>query len=127
MDQLIKSAHFLVLRMTFTPEEFCRLYIKEIIRLHVVPFSIVSDPRFMAWFWGSFQQVMGKQLMLSITFHQQTDGQLERTIQILEDILQACIFYFKGNWEDHFPLVEFVYNNGYQASIQMVPYEALYR
>ena len=55
------------------------------------------------------------------------DGQLERTIQILENMLQACVLDVKGSWEEHLPLVEFAHNNSYQASIQMAPYEALYR
>ena len=69
---------------------------------------------------------MGTQLSLSTAFHSQTDGQSERTIQILEDMLGACILDLKGSWEEHLPLIEFAYNNSYQASIQMAPYEALY-
>ena len=64
--------------------------------------------------------------MMSTTFHPQTDGQSERTIQTLEDMLRACVLDFNGSWEDHLPLVEFAYNNSYQESIQMAPYEALY-
>ena len=60
---------------------------------------------------------MGTQLLMSTAFHHQTDGQLEQTIKILEDMLRACILDLKGSWEDHFPLVEFSYNNSYQASI----------
>ena len=128
MDRLTKSAHFLAVRMTFTPKEFCRLYIREIIRLHGVPVSIVSDrdPRFMTHFWKGFQKAMGTQLTMSIAFHPQTDGQSERTIQILVDMLRACVLGHKGSWEEHLPLVEFAYNNSYQGSIQMAPYEALY-
>ena len=69
---------------------------------------------------------MGTQLLLSTTFHPQTDGQSERTIQILEDILRASVMELGGNWEDHLPLAEFDYNNSYQASIQMALFEALY-
>ena len=69
---------------------------------------------------------MGTQLSMSTAFHPQTDGQSERTIQILEDMLRACVLDLKGSWDEHFPLVEFAYNNSYQASIQMAPYEALY-
>ena len=114
--------------MTFTREEFCRLYIREIIRLHRVLVSIVSDRdlRFTTHFWKSFQKAMGTQLTMSTAFHPQTDGQSERTIQVLEDMLQACFLDHKHSWEEHFPLVEFAYNNSYQASIQMAPYEALY-
>ena len=63
---------------------------------------------------------------MSTGFHPQTDGQSKRTIKVLEDMLRACVLDHKGSWEDHFPLVEFAYNNNYQASIQMAPYEALY-
>ena len=59
-------------------------------------------------------------------FHPQTDGQLECTIQITEDLLQSCVLSWKGSWDDHLPLVEFAYNNSYQASIKVAPYEALY-
>ena len=111
VDRLTKSAHFMV------------------VRLHGVPVSIVSDrdPRFMAQFWKSFQRAMGTQLRMSTVFHPQTDGQLERTIQVLEDMLRACVLDLKGSGEEHFPLVEFAYNNSYQASIHMAPYGALYR
>ena len=89
-----------------------------------MPVSIVfdRDPRFTAHFWKSFQRSMGIQLMMSIAFHHQTDGQSERTIQVLEDMLRACVLDLKGSWEKHFPLVEFAYNKSYQASIQMAPY-----
>ena len=121
VDWLMKSTHFLVVRMTFTLERFYRLYIREIVLLHGVPVSIVldRDPRFTTHFWKSFQKVMGTLLTMSITFHPQTDGQLERTIQVLEDMLRACVLDHKGSWEEHLPLVEFSYNNSYQASIQM--------
>ena len=69
---------------------------------------------------------MGTKLNLSTTFHPQTDGQSERTIQTLEDLLRSCVLEFGGNWEDLLPLVEFTYNNSYQTTIGMAPYEALY-
>ena len=89
VDRLTKSAHFLAVRMTFTLERFCRLYIREIVRLHEVLVSIVSDRdmRFTTHFWKSFQKVMGTRLTMSTTFHLQTDSQSERTIQVLEDLL----------------------------------------
>ena len=91
IDRLIKSAHFLVMRMTFTLEEFFQLYIREIVRLHGVSVSIASDkdPRFMAHFWKSFQRAIGTLLIMSTAFHPKKDGQSERTIQILEDMLRA--------------------------------------
>ena len=115
VDRLTKSAHFLAVRMTFSLKRFCRLYIREIVRLHGVPVSIVSDrdPRFTARFWRSFQKAMGTRLIMSTAFHSQTDGQSERTIQVLEDILRACLLDHKGSLEEHLPLVEFAYNNSY--------------
>ena len=63
---------------------------------------------------------------MSTTFHPQTDGESERTIQVLEDMLRACVLDYKGSWKEHLLLVEFAYNKSYQASIQMTPYEALH-
>ena len=84
------------------------------------------DSRFVARFWQSLQQAMGTKLNFSTSFHPQMDGQSERVIQVVEDMLRACLWDFKGNWSNHLPLVEFAYNNSYQASIRMAPYEALY-
>ena len=69
---------------------------------------------------------MGTRLKFSTAFHPQTDGQSERTIRTLEDMLRAVVLDIGGNWERHLPLVEFAYNNSYHTSIQMAPYEALY-
>ena len=115
VDRLTKSAHFLAVRMTFTLERFCRLYIQEIVRLHGVPVSIVSDrdPRFMVNFWKSFQKAMGTRLTMSIAFHPQTDGQSERTTQVLEEMLRACFLDHNGSWEEHLLLVEFACNNSW--------------
>lgn len=90
--------------------------------------SIVSDrdPRFTSCFWEALQRAMGSRLTFSTAFHPQTDGQSERTIQILEDMLSACVLEFRDNWDDFLPLIEFAYNNSFQASIGMAPYEALY-
>ncbi|MCF8701880.1 hypothetical protein L3054_10855 [Corynebacterium sp. MC-10] len=128
VDRLTKSAHFLPVRTTYSAEDYARLYIKEIVRLHGVPLSIISDrgTQFTANFWRSFQTGLGTQVSLSTAFHPQTDGQAERTIQTLEDMLRACVIDFRGSWDEHLPLVEFAYNNSYQSSIQMAPYEALY-
>ena len=89
VERLTKSAHFLAVRMTFTLERFYRLYIREIVQLHGVPVSIVSDRdlRFTTHFWKSFQKAIGTRLTMSTTFHPQTDGQSDRTIQVLEDML----------------------------------------
>ena len=69
---------------------------------------------------------MGTRLRFSTSFHPQTDGQTERTIQILEDMLRACVLDFRGSWSKYLPLIEFSYNNSYQSTIGMAPYEMLY-
>ena len=91
--------------------------------------SIVSnrDPCFTSRFWPKLQKALGTTLYFNIIFHPQTDGQSERTIQTLEDMLQACVQKFKDSWVMHLSLVKFAYNNSYQASIDMAPYEALYQ
>ncbi|PPZ24968.1 hypothetical protein C5P36_26645, partial [Escherichia coli] len=107
---------------------WARVDISEPVQVHGVPVSIVSDrdPRFTSRFWGSLQRALGTRLNFSTAFHPQTDGQSERVIQILEDMLRACVIEFEGSWDTHLPLIEFAYNNSYQSSIGMPPYEALY-
>jgi hypothetical protein len=128
VDRLTKSALFLPMKMTDPVDKLARLYVNEVIRLHGVPVSIVSDrdPRFTSRLWSCIQSALGTRLNLSTSFHPQTDGQSERTIQTLEDLLRACILDFGGSWEDHLPLVEFTYNNNYQTTVGMAPYEELY-
>ena len=70
---------------------------------------------------------MGTKLNFSTAFHPQTDGQSERVIQILEDMLRAYVMQFRGNGDTYLPLMEFAYNNSYQSSIHMAPFEDLYR
>ncbi|GJV47612.1 putative reverse transcriptase domain-containing protein [Tanacetum coccineum] len=109
-------------------ETLTRLYIKEIVSRHGVPISIISDhdSRFTSRILQSMQSALGTQLDMSMAYHPETDGQSERTIQTLKDMLRACIIDFGKGWERHLPLVEFSYNNSYHASIKAAPFEALY-
>ncbi|GJT41522.1 putative reverse transcriptase domain-containing protein [Tanacetum coccineum] len=109
-------------------ETLTRLYIKEIVSQHEVPISIISDhdSHFTSRFWQSLQNDLGTQLDMSIAYHPKTDGQSERTIQTLKDMLRACVIDFGKGWEKHLPLIEFSYNNSYHASIKAEPFEALY-
>ena len=128
VDRLTKSAHFLPVRTDYSLDKLAELYIKEIVRLHGIPVSIISDldPRFTSRFWGKLQEALGTRLNFSTTFHPQTDGQSEKVIQILEDMLRSYVIDLRGSWDRHIALVEFVYNNNFQSSIGMAPYEALY-
>jgi hypothetical protein len=128
VDRLTKSAHFIPVRMDFPRERLAKLYMKEVVRLHGVPRSIVSDrdPRFVSEFWEGLHGSMGTKLNRSTAYHPESDGQTERVNQIMQDMLRACAMEFAGSWDEHLNLVEFAYNNSYQASIKMAPYEALY-
>ena len=99
VDRLRKSTHFLPVRNSDSLDKLAQLYVREIIRLHGTPVSIVSDddPRFTSRFWPSLQNSLGTKLHFSTAFHPQTDGQSERTIQTLEDMLRACVMEFKGS------------------------------
>ena len=128
VDRLTKSAHFIAIKLSFSVEQLAELYVAQIVRYHGIPKAIISDRdgRFTSKFWRSVHQAMGTKLTFSTAFHPQTDGQSERTIQTLEDMLRACVMDFKGTWDKKLPLIEFSYNNSFQASIGMAPYEALY-
>ena len=114
--------------MTYNAEKLAMLYISEIVRLHGVPLSIISDrgTQFTSMFWRTLHAELGTRLDLSTAFHPQTDGQSERTIQVLEDMLRACVIEFGGHWNNFLPLAEFSYNNSYHSSIDMAPFEELY-
>ena len=128
MDELTKCAHFLAINQKWSLDKLAELYVREVVRLHGVPTSIVldRDPRFTSRFWQSLQAALGTQLRMSFAYHPQTDGQSERTIQSLEDLLRACVLDYMGSWSEMLSLVEFTYNNNYHFSIGMTPYEALY-
>ncbi|BBG93431.1 transposable element gene, partial [Prunus dulcis] len=106
VDRLTKSAHFLPVRANYTLNKLAQLFIDEIVRLHGVPVSITSDrdPRFTSRFWTKLHEAFGTQLQFSTAFHPQTDGQSERTIQTLEDMLRACVLQFRNDWDEKLPL-----------------------
>nr|GEU81932.1 putative reverse transcriptase domain-containing protein [Tanacetum cinerariifolium] len=128
VDRLTKLAHFLPVKMTNSMEKLTQLSMREIVCRHGVPISIISDrdSKFTSRFWGSLQKALGTQLNMSIAYRPQTDGQSERTIQTLEDMLRSCMIDFGGSWDRHLPLVKFSYNNSYHASIKAAPFKALY-
>ena len=128
VDRLTKSAHFLPIREEFSPQKLAELFMNHIVILHGVPMSIISnrDPRFTSRFWKILMKELGVKLNLSTAFHPQTDGQSERTIKTLEDMLRSCVLQFKGHRKEYLPLAEFTYNNSYHSSIKMSPYEAVY-
>nr|GEY62819.1 hypothetical protein [Tanacetum cinerariifolium] len=128
VHRLTKSAYFLPKKKTDSIEKLAELYLKEIVCRYGVPVSFISDrdSLFTSWFWVSLQKALGTQLDLSTAYHPETDRQSERTIQMLEGMLWACVIDFGSSWDKHLLLVEFSYNNNYHASIKAAPFEALY-
>lgn len=131
VDRLIKVAHFLPLKMTFPLDQLAKIYVEEIVRLHGIPETIISDrnARFTSRFWAVFQKALGTKLKFSTAYHPQTDGQSKRTIQTPKDMLRACVMDFQGgrnDWKSYLPLIKFAYNNSVHSSLEMLPYEDLY-
>ncbi|GJT87485.1 putative reverse transcriptase domain-containing protein [Tanacetum coccineum] len=128
VDRLTKSAHFLPIHEDYKTEKLARIYINEIVARHGVPVSIISyhDGRFASHLWKALQKALGTRLNMSTSYHPETDGQSEHTIQTLEDMLRVCVMDFRGSWDTHLSLVEFSYNNSYHKSIQCAPFKALY-
>ncbi|GJS77787.1 putative reverse transcriptase domain-containing protein [Tanacetum coccineum] len=113
VDRLTKSAHFLPMKKIDNMEKLTQLYLKEIICRHGVPVSIISDrdSHFASWFWRSLEKALGTDENMGTAYHPKTDGQSERMIQTLEDMLRAYVVDFGSSWDRHLPLVEFSYNN----------------
>ena len=103
VDKMTMSSHFLAVQTIDFAEDYAKLYINEIVRLPGVPLCIISNrgPQVISYFWNSFKRSLGTQVNLNTIFHPQTDGQVEQTIQTLEDMLLACKIDFKGSWDDH--------------------------
>jgi hypothetical protein len=128
VDKLSKSAHFIPVKSTCKAIDIANIFMKEIFRLHGMPKEIVSDrdTKFTSNFWKSLMVGLETKLLFSTAYHPQTDGQTERVNQILEDMLRMHVMHQPKKWEDYLPLVEFAYNNGYQESLKMSPFEVLY-
>nr|GFA21921.1 putative reverse transcriptase domain-containing protein [Tanacetum cinerariifolium] len=128
VDRVTKSAYFLPMREDYKMDRLARLYLKDIVARPGVPISIISDrdSRFISRFWQLMQEELGTCLDMSTSYHPQTDGQHERTIQTLEDMLRAYVLDFGGSWDVYLPLVELSYNNSYHSSVRCASFEALY-
>lgn len=103
VDRFTKCAHFIPIKTTFSVVDYANIYIKEIVRLHDIPETIVSDhdAKFVSYFWRSLHQGLKTKLNFSTAFHPQTDRQSERTVCTLEDMLRSCMLVWKGTWEEH--------------------------
>jgi hypothetical protein len=128
VDHLTKAAHFIPVKTTYNSAVLVELYMSRIVCLHGVPKKIVSDrgTQFTSHFWQQLHEALGTHMKFSSAYHPQTDGQTKRTNQILEDMLRACALQDKLGWDKRLPYAEFSYNNSYQASLKMSPFQALY-
>ncbi|WVZ64272.1 hypothetical protein U9M48_013820 [Paspalum notatum var. saurae] len=128
IDRFTKSAHFLPAKTVYRANTYAELYIAKIVSLHGVPRTITSDRGsvFVSRFWEQLQNALGTKLIHSSAYHPQTSGQVERVNQIVEDMLRACALTYSTKWDECLPLAEFAYNNSYQKSLNMAPFEALY-
>jgi hypothetical protein len=128
VDHLTKVAHFIPVKTTYSGAKLAELYMSRIVCLHGVPKKNVSDrgSQFTSKFWEKLHESMDTKINFNSAYHPQTDGQTERTNQILEDMLRACALKYGKSWDMSLPYAEFSHNNSYQDSIKMAPYEALY-
>jgi transposase InsO family protein len=128
VDQLTEVTDFIPVNTTYSGAKLAELYMSQIVCLHGVPKKIVSDrgSQFTSKFWEKLHESMDTKLNFSSAYHPQTDGRTERTNQILEDMLRAYALKYGKSWDKSLPYAEFSYNNSYQTSIEMAPFEALY-
>jgi hypothetical protein len=127
MDGLTKTAHFITVHTTYSVQQYVEIYMDQIVRLHGILKTIIFDRRtqFVARFWEQLHECLGTKLIRSSSYHPQTDGHTEKINQILEDMLRASILHFDKSWDKCLSLAEFCYNNSYQASLKMAPFDAL--
>jgi transposase InsO family protein len=128
MDRSTKVAHSIQIKTTYSGPQLAHLYMSRTICLHGVPKKIVSDrgTQFTSKFWERLHETLDTQLRFSSAYHPQTDGQTERVNQILEDMLRTCALQYGKSWDKSLSYAEFSYNNSYQESLKMAPFEMLY-
>jgi hypothetical protein len=128
VDRLTKSTHFIPVHTKYRVEKYAEIYIARVLCLHGVLKMIISDrgSQFVAHFWEQLHASLGTHLIHSSTYHPQTDGQTERVNQILEDMLRTCVIEYPDSWNKNLSWAGFSYNNSYQESLKMAPFEALY-
>jgi hypothetical protein len=129
VNTLTKISHFIPVYMMYQAPNIARFFSSEIVRLHRMPKIIISNRGSVltGQFWTSFQETLGTQLNFNNAYHPETDRKTERMNQNLDDMLHMYVMDQQKHWEEFLPLVEFAYNNSYQSTIKMAPFEFLYR
>jgi transposase InsO family protein len=118
VDKYSKMLHCIPTTTTVTARQLAKLFFNEIVRLHGVPSSIISDrdPRFTSSFWQQLWKQLGTRLAMSTAYHPQTDGQTERANRTIEEMLRAYVNTKQNDWDEYLTAVEIAYNNGKQTS-----------
>jgi transposase InsO family protein len=121
-------AHFIPVKTTYSGPQLTELYLSRIVCLHGVQKKIVFDrgTQFTLKFWERLHETLDTQLHFSSAYHPQIDGQTKRVNQVLEDMLRTCALQYRRSWDKSLSYAEFSYNNSYQESLKMVPFEMLY-
>lgn len=125
MDRLTNVSHFILVNSMFSATNVAQVFIRDVVRLHNVPKKIVSD-RDANFTWKALFAGLGTKLAFSTSYHSWIDGQTQRIDKILEDMLQMYVMHQQWKWEEYLPLVDFTYNNDYQESLRMSPFQELY-
>ena len=128
IDRLTSMVHLVALKTSATATEVAERYLRDIVRLHGVASSIVSDrdPRFTSVFWREAHRLLGTKLMMSTSFHPQTDGVTERANRVVNQVLRAVIQPDQGDWYEKLPMVEFAINSSENKSTGFAPFELNY-
>jgi hypothetical protein len=128
VEKLTKASHFVLVKTTQTTQNIAEIFLKEFAKLHGMPRTIVSDrdTKFTSNLWRVWFKGFGTDLNFSTAYHPHIHGQTKRVNRIIEDMLGMYVMDNPSKWEDYLHLVEFSYNNGYQTSLRMIPFEALY-
>ena len=125
---MTNMVHLIPTRTDATAKQIAELYVKEVIRLHGLPESIVSDRdvRFTSQFWKELSRLLGQRLLMSLSYHPQMDGSLERAIQTMSQVMHMLVDDYQTNWLDQLLLVEFAMNSAISSSTDHAPFELNY-